>query len=318
MSKQLKIFVTRRVPKRGITILKEKCEVIVWDSDGVISREELLSKVAGMDGIFCTISDKIDKDVLDAAGPNLKVVATMSVGKDHINERECQRRGIVVANTPDVASDSAADLSVALILMATRRLVEGVEAVKSGEWGEWKPMWLCGSNIMDKTIGIFGLGRVGFGIARRMKPFGIKKIIYNDVTDVSYAQGLAQYVSFDDLVRESDILCVCCALTPQTTGIISKSVFQKMKNTSVIINTSRGAIINHDDLAIALQSGDIKAAGLDVTDPEPLPMGHPLMSLSNCVILPHMGTSTVEARDSMSINTARNIIAVLRDLQYTV
>lgn len=318
MSKALKIFVTRRIPEKGIEILKEKCEVNVWDSDNVISREELMSNVSGVDGIFCTISDKIDKDVLDAAGPNLKVVATMSVGKDHINERECQRRGIVVANTPDVASDSAADLTVALILITTRRLVEGIEAVKNGEWGEWKPMWLCGSNIMDKTIGIFGFGRVGFGVARRMKPFGIKRIIYNDLTDVGYAQGLAQYVSFDELIRESDILCICCGLTAQTRRIIAKPVFDKMKNTSVIINTSRGAIINHDDLYNALQSGDIKAAGLDVTDPEPLPFGHPLMSLKNCVILPHMGTSTIEARDRMTVNTAGNIIAVLSDFQYTL
>lgn len=171
---------------------------------------------------------------------------------------------------------------------------------------------------MDKTIGIFGFGRVGFGVARRMKPFGIKRIIYNDLTDVGYAQGLAQYVSFDELIRESDILCICCGLTAQTRRIIAKPVFDKMKNTSVIINTSRGAIINHDDLYNALQSGDIKAAGLDVTDPEPLPFGHPLMSLKNCVILPHMGTSTIEARDRMTVNTAGNIIAVLSDFQYTL
>lgn len=172
-------------------------------------------------------------------------------------------------------------------------------------------MWLLGHNSMGKTLGIFGFGRVGFGIARRMKPFGVSRIIYTDLFDASYADGIATRVEFDELLKESDVLCICCAVTSQTIGIFNKSAFEKMKNTAVLINTSRGAIVNQEDLYDALYNDQIGGAGLDVTNPEPLPKDHPLMLCPKCVILPHMGTNTVEARVAMSENTARNIVAVL-------
>lgn len=172
-------------------------------------------------------------------------------------------------------------------------------------------MWLLGNVSMGKTLGIFGFGRVGFGIARRMKPFGVGKIIYSDLFDASYADGIASKVDFDTLLQESDILCICCAVTSLTIGIFNKSAFAKMKNTAVLINTSRGAIVNQEDLYEALNTNQIGAAGLDVTSPEPLPPDHPLMLCPRCVILPHMGTNTVEARRAMSENTAKNIVACL-------
>ena len=172
-------------------------------------------------------------------------------------------------------------------------------------------MWLLGHTSMGKTLGIYGFGRVGFGIARRMKPFGVSKIIYTDLFDASYANGIATRVEFDELLRESDIVCVCCAVTPQTIGIFNKSALSKMKKTAVLINTSRGAIVNQEDLHDALTSGVIGGAGLDVTTPEPLPKDHPLMVSPKCVILPHMGTNTIEARVAMSVNTAKNIVATL-------
>jgi len=185
--------------------------------------------------------------------------------------------------------------------------------LKSGEAGPWKPMWMLGNVSMGKTLGIYGFGRVGFGIARRMKPFGVSKIIYTDLFDATYAEGLATRVDFEELVRESDIICVCCAVSPQTIKKFNKDVFKKMKNTAVIINSSRGAVLDQDDLVDALKNNVIAAAGLDVTVPEPLPLDHPLMTCSRCVILPHMGTNTVEARDAMCINTAKNIVAMLVD-----
>ncbi|KAK3576177.1 hypothetical protein CHS0354_001195 [Potamilus streckersoni] len=306
-----RVFVTRKVPQDGITLLQEKCDVQIWDSEAIVPREELLKSVEGVEGIFCTINDMINTEVLDAAGPTLKVIGTMSVGKDHIDVTECERRGIYVSNTPDIASDSAAEITVALILITTRRLAEGMSAVRNGEWTFWKPQWMLGHNSMEKTLGIFGFGRVGFGVARRMKPFGVARIIYNDVFDAAFARDLATRVSFDELLSQSDILCLCCAVTPQTIGKFNKKAFCKMKNTAVLINTSRGKIVNHDDLYDALKEGQIAAAGLDVTSPEPLPVNHPLLTLPNCVILPHMGTNTWEARTSMSINTAKNILAVL-------
>ena len=306
-----KVYVTRRVPNSGLELLQKKCDVKIWNSDDEVPRHTLLEDVAGIDGIFCLITEKIDAELLDAAGPRLRVVATMSVGTDHIDNRECKKRGVFVVNTPDIASDSAADLTVALVLMTTRRLVEGVDAVRTGEWSSWKPMWLCGTNMMNKTIGIFGFGRVGFGVARRLKPFGIKEIVYSDVRPMEYAKDIASFVSFEDLLSQSDILCICCALTPITKHLFNKNNFSKMKKTSVLINTSRGGIVNHDDLYTALTTNQISAAGLDVTEPEPLKSDHPLVLLPNCVVLPHMGTNTTEARNSMCINTAKNILAVL-------
>lgn len=302
---------TRRVPLEGIELLQETCDVDIWDSDDVIPYETLIQRVPGVGGIFCTINDKIDEEVLNAAGPRLKVIGTMSVGNDHIDLHECKKRHIYVATTPDVASDSAAELTVALLLMTTRRLAEGLAAIKAGTAGPWKPMWLLGNVSMGKTLGIFGFGRVGFGIARRMKPFGVSKIIYCDLFDASYAEGIATKVSFYELLQESDIICICCAVTSQTMGIFNMTAFEKMKKHAVLINTSRGAIVNQDDLYRALSEHMIGAAGLDVTDPEPLPPDHPLMKLPNCVILPHMGTNTVEARQAMCMNTAKNIAAML-------
>lgn len=306
-----KVYVTRRVPVDGLELLQRKCEVKIWDDDEVIPRKTLLENTKGINGIFCLITETIDAEFLDAAGPDLRVVATMSVGTDHIDLKECKKRGVFVSNTPDIASDSAADLTVALVLMTTRRLVEGVDAVRQGQWSQWKPMWLCGSNMMSKTIGILGFGRVGFGVARRLKPFGVKEIIYNDIRTQEFAKEIATFVPFDDLLEKSDIICICCAMTSLTKHLFNQNTFNKMKRKPVLINTSRGGIVQHDDLYIALTSSQISAAGLDVTEPEPLPSDHPLVSLPNCVILPHMGTSTKEARKSMSINTAKNILAVL-------
>lgn len=190
-------------------------------------------------------------------------------------------------------------------------LFSGLEAIQEGVVNSWKPMWLLGHTVMGKTLGILGLGRVGFGIARRMKPFGLRRIIYNDVFHASYADGLADFVTFNELLEQSDILCICCAVTPQTRGLFNSNNFQKMKKTAVLINTARGSIVNHDDLYQALQSNMIGGVGLDVTDPEPLPVTHPLKTMPNCVILPHLGTNTWEARTLMSVNTAQNILASL-------
>ncbi|XP_071110079.1 glyoxylate reductase/hydroxypyruvate reductase-like [Haliotis cracherodii] len=309
---QPKVYVTRRVPTEGLELLKKSCKVSVWDSDDVVPKATLMEQVAGMDGLFCTISDIIDKDVLEAAGPSLKIIGTMSVGMAHIDARECAKRGVQVANTPDVASDSAAELTVALLLLTTRRLAEGIQAVKTGEWGLWRPMWLCGVESVNRTLGIIGMGRVGFGVARRMKPFGVSRIIYYDEFQAGYAADVgAELVDYDTLLRESDIICICCALTPRTRDMINASAFASMKKSAILINTARGPIVNHDDLAQALTQGDIAAAGLDVTEPEPLPSDHPLMALDNCIILPHLGTNSKETRINMATNTAMNITAVL-------
>lgn len=307
-----RVLVTRQVHQQAIDLLKEQCELDIWDSDQVIPRDVLLQKVKGVSAIFCTISDVIDAPVLDAAGKQLKTVATMSVGTHHINIYECKKRDIYVANTPDVAADSAAEFTVTLLLMAARRCLEGVTAVEKGEWGLWKPMWICGTEIVNRTLGILGFGRVGFGVARRMKPFGVKRILYNDMVRASFGDDLnAEYVDQDTLFRESDFLVISCALNGLTRNLINKKVFDKMKPTAILINTSRGPVVDTDDLVEALKTGKITAAAVDVTEPQPLPADHPLVNMPNCIVTPHLATNSTKARLDMAVNTSRNILAVL-------
>lgn len=175
-------------------------------------------------------------------------------------------------------------------------------------------MWLCGMELAQKTVGILGLGRIGYGVARRLKPFGVKSIIYHDVCRVGYADDIeADFVEFEKLLAESDVICICCNLTPQTRHKFNSSAFKMMKNHAILVNSGRGGVIDHDHLYDALVSGEIAAAGLDVTEPEPLPADHPLVHLQNCIVLPHMGSNTWDSRNSMSETTANNIISIFHD-----
>ena len=188
--------------------------------------------------------------------------------------------------------------------------------MKNGEWGKWKPMWLCGIELSERTVGILGLGRIGYGVARRLKPFGVRKILYHDVCKMSYADDVgAEFADFETLAKESDVICICCNLTPQTKHKFNKETFEMMKDTAIIVNSGRGGVINHDDLYDALVAGQICAAGLDVTEPEPLPPDHKLVSLGNCIILPHMGSNTWDSRNLMSETAAKNILAVFGNKQ---
>ncbi|KAJ0050945.1 hypothetical protein NL108_009940, partial [Boleophthalmus pectinirostris] len=281
----------------------------LWNSDDVpVPRNELLQKVKGVDGLLCVLTEKIDAELLDAAGqwktvrnidgrnlnipmlccssagPNLKVLSTMSVGFDHLNLEELKKRGIRVGYTPEVLTDAVAELTVALLLATSRRLIEAAHEAKTGGWGTWRTLWLCGYELANSTVGIFGLGRIGVAIAERLAPFKVKRFIYTDVAprpDLA-SQINAEFVSMDELAKQSDFLAVCCALTPETKEICNKDLFSKMKKTSIFINTSRGGVVNQEDLYEALCSGQIAAAGLDVTVPEPLPTSHPLFTLKNC------------------------------------
>uniref|UniRef100_A0A7M4F092 Glyoxylate reductase/hydroxypyruvate reductase n=1 Tax=Crocodylus porosus TaxID=8502 RepID=A0A7M4F092_CROPO len=260
------------------------CHIEQWDSEDPVPRSELLKKVAGIQGLYCLLTEKIDAEVLDAAGPSLKVVSTMSVGYDHISLQELKKRGIRLGYTPDVLTEAVAELTVALLLATSRRLLEAAEKAKTGGWGTWKPLWMCGHGLTDSTVGILGLGRIGVAVATRLKPFGVKRFLYTDMSArPEVATSIpADFVTMDELARLSDFIVVCCALTPETQGICSKSLFSQMKDTAIFVNTSRGGVVNQDDLYQALVNGQIAAAGLDVTEPEPLPIDHPLFKLKNC------------------------------------
>ncbi|KAM9449726.1 glyoxylate reductase/hydroxypyruvate reductase [Clarias gariepinus] len=311
-----RVYVSRKVPPQGLDILRKSAQVQIelWDSDDPVPRQELLRKVKGCDGLLCVLTEKIDAEVLDAAGPNLKVVSTMSVGFDHLSLDELKKRGIRVGYTPEVLTDAVAELTIALLLTTSRRLIEAAHEAKTGGWGTWRTLWLCGYELADSTVGILGLGRIGVAIAERLKPFKVKKFIYTDVAPrPDLAEAIqAEYVSMDELARRSDFLAVCCALTPETQGICNRNLFSKMKNTSIFINTSRGGVVNQEDLYAALSSGQIAGAGLDVTTPEPLPTNHPLFTLNNCVILPHIASASYTTRNAMSALAANNLLAGLR------
>ncbi|XP_007548313.1 glyoxylate reductase/hydroxypyruvate reductase [Poecilia formosa] len=314
----MKVFITRRIPQEGTEILSGAtgvCEVSQWDSDEPVPRAELLKGVQGAHGLLCLLSDKIDAEVLDAAGPNLKVISTMSVGFDHLALDEIKKRGIRVGYTPDVLTDATAELTVALLLATARRLPEGVEEVKNGGWSSWKPLWLCGYGLSGSTVGVIGLGRIGMAIAQRLLPFGVKRLLYAGRTAKAHAAEVnGEFVPLDTLVSESDFVVVSCSLTPETQGLCDKAFFSKMKKTAVFINSSRGAVVNQEDLYEALNSGQIAAAGLDVTTPEPLPTNHPLLTLKNCVVLPHIGSATYSTRGVMSALTVQNLLGGLQGL----
>ncbi|XP_022539730.2 glyoxylate reductase/hydroxypyruvate reductase [Astyanax mexicanus] len=311
---RLKVFVTRRLPQEGMELLQQSagCTVSVWDSDEPVPRAELLKGVEGAHGLLCLLSDRIDTEVLDAAGPNLKVISTLSVGFDHLAIDEVKKRGIRVGYTPDVLTDATAELTVALLLATARRLPEGIQEVQSGGWSTWKPLWLCGYGLSGSTVGVIGLGRIGLAIARRLMPFGVKRLLYSGRQPKPQAQEVdGEYVPLDTLLSESDFVVVSCALTPDTQGLCNKAFFSKMKKTAVFINTSRGAVVNQEDLFEALSTGQIAAAGLDVTTPEPLPTDHPLLTLNNCVVLPHIGSATYSTRGIMAQLSANNLLAGL-------
>ncbi|XP_070842565.1 glyoxylate reductase/hydroxypyruvate reductase isoform X2 [Chaetodon trifascialis] len=317
MSSLPRVYVTRQIPPEGLKILRESGQVQfeLWDSDDVpVPRKELLQKVKGVDGLLCVLTEKIDAELLDAAGPNLKVLSTMSVGFDHLSLEELKKRGIRVGYTPDVLTDSVAELTVALLLTTSRRLIEATHEAKTGGWGTWRTLWLCGYELANSTVGILGLGRIGVAIAERLAPFKVKKFIYTDVAPRPELASVinAEYVSLDELAKQSDFLTVCCALTPETKEICNKNLFSKMKNTSIFINTSRGGVVNQDDLYKALSTGQIAGAGLDVTVPEPLPTSHPLFTLKNCVILPHIASASYTTRNAMSALAANNLLLGLQ------
>nr|XP_003470926.2 glyoxylate reductase/hydroxypyruvate reductase isoform X2 [Cavia porcellus] len=242
LARLMKVFVTGRIPPEGRAELAQAadCEVELWDSDEPISRKELEHRVAGAHGLLCFLSDRVDKKVLDAAGPNLRVISTMSVGVDHLALDEIKKRGIRVGYTPDVLTDATAELAVSLLLTTCRRLPEAIEEVKNGGWTSWKPLWMCGYGLTQSTVGIVGLGRIGQAIARRLKPFGVQRFLYagRQPKPQEAAEFQAEFVSALQLAAESDFIVVACSLTPETKGLCNGDFFQKMKKTAVFVNIS--------------------------------------------------------------------------------
>jgi glyoxylate reductase len=255
----------------------------------------------------------MDKEALDAAGPKLRVVSNMAVGYDNIDIETARQRGIVVTNTPDVLTETTADLAFALLLATARRLPEAERLLRSGQWGHWSPFWCTGLDVYGKTLGIVGMGRIGQAVARRAAGFGMR-ILYNSRSpkpDVDTRLGCS-FCSLDQLLAESDFVVILTALSDETRGLIGRREFSLMKKTAILINVARGAVVDEEALYHALKERRIWAAGLDVYAHEPIPAGHPLLTLDNVVALPHIGSATVETRMNMARLAIRNLLAVLQ------
>ncbi|XP_023027723.2 glyoxylate reductase/hydroxypyruvate reductase isoform X2 [Leptinotarsa decemlineata] len=302
-----KVFVAGpSVPRAGLDLLVEKGVQLTKVENE--SKEDILKKVKGVDALFWASHLKLDKDVLDSAGSQMKVIGTMSAGYNHIDLEELRKRGIKLGNTPNVLNDAVADVAVLLSLAASRRLHEGRLKIENDQWKSHSE-WMLGKDIVNSTVGIVGLGGIGQTIVRRLKGFDVKEFLYTGHREKPEGKELgAKFVSLDTLTRESDFVIMAVPLTNETEGMCNEDFFSKMKKTAVFVNISRGQVVDQPALIQALRNETIFAAGLDVMTPEPLPSNHELLTLPNLVLLPHLGSATRQTRDAMSLLTAQNIL----------
>lgn len=295
-----RVFVTRALPGDAVARIAAAHDVAVWPDADPPPRDDLIAGASQADGLVCLLTDRIDADLLDRC-PGLRVVSNMAVGVDNVDVVACAARGIPVGNTPGVLTEATADLAFALILAAARRLPEGIAAVRTGAWGPWDPTWLLGLELSGATLGIVGMGRIGSAVARRAEAFGMEVI----------AAGRAGGVPLVEVLTRADVVSIHCPLTEHTRGLIASEALALMKPTAILVNTARGPIVDQEALAAALRAGEIGAAALDVTDPEPLPAGDPLLSAPNLIVLPHLGSATHATRERMAALAADNLLAGL-------
>jgi glyoxylate reductase len=305
------VFVTRQIPEPGLELLRKRCEIVdVNPEDRVLGKHELIQSIRGRDGVLCSLTDRIDAEVLEAAR-GTKGFANYAVGYDNIDVKRAAELGIQVTNTPGILTDATADLAWALLLAAGRRIAEGDRMMRAGEFGSWAPMMLLGADVVRRTLGIVGAGRIGSAVAMRSVGFRMR-VLYCDTRrneEIERAVD-AKRVDLSTLLRESDFVSLHVAFTPETHHLIGAPQLAMMKPTAVLINTSRGAVIDESALVAALRERQIAAAGLDVYEEEPrLKPG--LAELPNVVLAPHIGSATIETRSRMALLAAENLIAML-------
>ena len=306
------VYVTRRIPQIGLDMLNEECQVDLWEGELPPPRDTILQGAKNCDGLLCLLSDNIDAEAMDSL-PQLKVISQYAVGVDNIDLEAATARGIPVGHTPGVLTEATADLAFGLLMAAGRRIAEGVENVRSGNWHTWAPLGFLGADVWEAKLGIIGLGRIGAALARRGSGFSMQVTYYDPVRRFELEQELGiEYAPLEQLLDEADFVSLHCPLTSETHHLIDSPAFQRMKPTAVLVNTSRGPVVNTDSLVTALEKGWIAAAALDVTDPEPLPAGHRLLGLPNCTIVPHIGSATISARGKMAEMAAENLLAGLQ------
>ncbi len=304
------ILITRKYPAAGMELLKkEPFQLTFWEKDRPMTPAELAAQAKDHHALLCTLTDRIDKRFLDQCS-HLEIISQFAVGYDNIDIPEATRKNIPVGYTPDAMSEATADIAFGLMIATARKFFFLHKTILNGEWGYFNPTGHLGFEPKQKTLGIFGLGRIGVKMAERCKAAYDMSILYHNRNRNPSAEKQlgARYVSFDQLLEQSDILSVHCALTPETRHVFNARTFQKMKPSAIFINTARGPIHHEPDLVEALNQKQIWGAGLDVTDPEPMAPDNPLLSMENVCVLPHAGSGTMEARDRMSVLAAENII----------
>ena len=304
-----KVLITRKIPQEIVEKIEAVCSVEMWEQDETpIPREILLTKIQDIDGLFCLLTETIDEELLSKA-KNLKVVSNMAVGYNNIDIEDAKQRGIIVTNTPGVLTETTADLTFALLMATSRRLIEASSYLRNGEWKTWSPMQLTGQDIFGATIGIVGMGRIGEAVARRAKGFDMKILYHNRNRKPEVEDMLGvEYVELDQLLQQSDFVVILTPYSKETADLISERELSLMKPTAVLINTARGGIVNEDALYHALKDKKIWAAGIDVFEEEPVQLDHPLITLPNVVALPHIGSASVKTRLKMAELAADNLI----------
>jgi lactate dehydrogenase-like 2-hydroxyacid dehydrogenase len=308
-----KIFVTRSIPESGLQRLRSLFEVDVWLDRDPPPREVLLQRASGCSGVLSMLSDRIDDEFFQAVGGNLRGVANFAVGYNNIDVQAARSRGIQVGNTPGVLTNATADTAVGLILAAGRCFRPAMHNVEQLEWRNWEPMMFLGHEFEGKTLGIVGMGRIGHAVAKRMHGGWGMQVVYTSRTpkSVSDRELNARHVGLEELLSSSDVISLNCPLTDQTRNLIGAKELASMKSTAILVNTARGEVIDQMALAKALAGGQLFAAGLDVTTPEPIAADHPLRNLSNCLILPHIGSATYHARSQMATMAAENLLSAI-------
>ncbi|WP_298824068.1 D-glycerate dehydrogenase [uncultured Planococcus sp.] len=304
------VFITQKLPDQAVAELEELYEVRMWpEEDTPAPREKLLEEAKEAHALWTMLSDQIDNEVFEAA-PNLKIVSNLAVGYNNIDLEAARKHGVTVTNTPDVLTESTADLTFALMLATARRIIEAEKSVRSGEWKSWTPMGMTGQNVAGATLGIIGMGRIGEAVARRAHGFGMDVLYHNrtrrSLEDVRYAE-------FEELLKVSDYVVILTPLTPETEGMIGADELALMKETACLINVARGGIVDEMALYEALKENKIWGAGLDVFEQEPVPLDHPLLTLPNVTVLPHIGSATVQTRLEMMALNAEAIKACLEN-----
>lgn len=307
-----RVYVTRILPRAGLDLIHECCDATIWEEDLPPPRAVILREARAADGLVSLLTDTVDGALMDAC-PRLRVVSNFAVGFDNLDVPAATARGIPVGNTPGVLTETTADCAFALLMAAARRLVEGADYVRAGQWQTWGPLLLLGQDVHHATLGLVGLGRIGAEMAKRAKGFDMR-VLYHDVVrreDLEASLGIA-YVPLEELLAQADFVSIHTPLTPETHHLMNRARFGQMKRSAIVVNTARGPIIDPDALLEALTTGAIAGAALDVTEPEPLPAEHPLLAQPNCLVVPHIASASAVTRGKMAEIAARNLIAGLK------